>query len=244
MGILVASALALVGAFIAGARFSKTSAPVVGTFTILERDLDYLVAAPHGSFDTHTDEIARGICAATGWSCLVARGFETGGPRINVNRPTEGTRLRETVFSERAQHIYTAYMERVETLMAQPRLYVEIHGNNHPDCQHAIEIATVGVSRARAGRLRKALRHSLRQNGLALTPRIDVYDEVRYAATHNREFGALSRISPALHIELPLMAREEQRPALINALAAALPRMAEAPEEPTELAWLSPPTAH
>lgn len=229
--ILVAAfAASLTGAFAAGAlAFGQPDEPLVGTFTVVDRSDRYLLAAPHGESDSFTGQMARAICQSTRWTCLIASGFEADGRRINVNRPTEGVRLAETTFSSRAAEVYDAYMGKVRALTPRLQLYVELHGNNHPGSRDNIEIATAGVSEPWAQAIRAILSEALVQNGVGhLTPRIDVLDDIRYAASHNREYGALSMIEPALHVELPENARETHRDAVIAALTEALPRIAEA----------------
>lgn len=232
----VAFMVAVMAAFLAGATWTSEVEPVLGTFTVLDQDSTYVVAAPHADFDTHTGEIARKVCEQTGWSCVMASGFETEGPRINVNRPTEGVRLGDTAFSERAARVFDAYMGKVHTLAPRLELYVEIHGNNHPDVSD-IEIASTGVSEAWAQHVRRSLNRSLSRHGLESTrARIDVLDDIRYAASHNREFGALSTIQPALHIELPHALRTTHRRAVIQALAESLPQIAEHAAAPPQFA--------
>jgi len=216
-------------AFAAQAMLRSEDERLGGTFTVVERTDEYLVAAPHGEFDAYTGQMARAICERTRWSCQIARGFETDAGRINVNRPTEGVRLAETTFSDRAARVYDAYMTRVQNLAPHLKLYVELHGNDHPDSRDAIEIATAGISESWAHTIRDVLHASLAKHGVGhLTPRIDVLESIRYSASHNREFGALSLIQPALHIELPGNARKAHRADVIAALAEALAKVAKA----------------
>lgn len=209
----------------------------MGSFIAIEQTDGYLIAAPHGDFDAHTGEMADALCGRIGWSCLIARGFHQDGRRINVNRPTEGVRRSDTEFTPRAARVYGEYLERVRALAPQMRLYVELHGNNHPGSRDAIEIATVGISEPWAHMIEQRLTRALRDEGLTrLTPHIDVLEDIRYGASHNREFGVLSLIDPALHIELPEGARNRHRQAVIDALAKALPDIARAGDRAPEFA--------
>ena len=97
------------------------------------------------------------------------------------------------------------------------RFLAEIHGNNHHDAAGRIEIATVGVDRDEASRLRTLLElirdAHLRANREA--PRLEVLvepaDTLRYAASGAKKNGILRLPERALHIELPRAARGEWR---------------------------------
>lgn len=209
----------------------------LGSFSAVGRTDAFLIAAPHGQSDAFTGDMAEALCARTGWSCLVARGFSDDGRRINVNRPTEGVRRADTTFTPRAARVYEAYLSRVQALAPRLQLYVELHGNNHPGSRNAIEIATVGISEPWAHMIEQRLTRALREADLSdLTPRIDVLEDIRYGASHNREFGVLSLIEPALHIELPEGARTEHRDAVVAALAEALPDIAKTGADAPEFA--------
>ena len=124
-----------------------------------------VVAAPHGSSDLKTSEIAVDVARRTGFGLVVASGFElerdtreAPGRRYQVNRPFEGRPSRppsEDVATEPARRVYDAYERRVrETAQGPLRFYAEIHGNNRLESAGRIEIATVGVDREYARRLR------------------------------------------------------------------------------------------
>src|SRR5437773_7746941 len=112
-----------------------------------------VVAAPHGSSDVQTGEIAAEVARRTGFGLVVATGFslepdtrERPGRRYQVNRPLEGTPGRppsEEVASARAREVYQAYEHRVRDVAQGPLIfYAEIHGNSHRDAVNQIEIAT------------------------------------------------------------------------------------------------------
>lgn len=217
------------------ARPSKSA--IVGSFTVITRGRGFVIAAPHGDFDLHTGSMARSICQRLQWSCLVARGFATEGPRLNINRPTEGVRVKQAVFSPRAAKVYDAYLQEMQLLAPQVRLYVELHGNDHRASRNRIEVATAGISTSWARRIRHQMDLSFAKAGLErYSTHIDVLEPIRYAASHNREFGALSEIRPALHIELPWQARNEFRGEVENALSDALSEVAAGLEEPAQFA--------
>lgn len=202
--------------------------PVIGSFTIFNRESPYLVAAPHGEFDVQTGEIVWRYCQVVRWDCLIAEGFRADHAPINVNRPTEGTRLAETKFTERASLVYARYVKRIARISPELRFYVEIHGNEYAGSENFIEVATVGISTAQAERIAARGKKLLEAEGLPLEMRIDVLDKIRFRATHNRKFGVLSFIRPAVHLEFPLHPRTKQQEQLVRFLVKFLPDVAEA----------------
>jgi len=186
----------------------------------------FVVAAPHGSSDARTAEIADQVARRTGFGLVVASGFELErdtlerpGRRYQVNRPFEGTPSRppsEDTGTEAARRVYAAYEQRVREIAQGPlRFYAEIHGNNRLESAGRIEIATVGVDREYAQRLR-ALAELVRDahlRGQTRVPRLDVViepaDPVFYAASGAKRDGILKLPERALHIELPKSARVE-----------------------------------
>lgn len=187
-----------------------------------------VVAAPHGSSDVRTAEIAAEVARRTGFGLVVASGFELEpetrerpGRRYQVNRPFEGTPSRspsEDTPSDGARRVYDAYERRVrETAQGRLRFYTEIHGNDRPESAGRIEIATVGVDKEYAQRLR-ALAELVRDahlRGQPRVPRLEVRvepaDPVFYAASGAKRDGILKLPERALHIELPKAARTEHR---------------------------------
>jgi len=195
-----------------------------------------VIAAPHGHSDARTGEIAVELGRRTGFGVVVATGFnlerdtsDRAGRRYQVNRPFEGTPGRppsEDVASEGARQVYRAYEQRVREVAQGPLVfYAEIHGNNHRDAVNQIEIATVGVDRDEAARLRTLLElirdAYLRANREA--PRLQILVEpanpVRYAASGAKRDGILRLPQRALHIELPKAARTDWRETYIAILA-------------------------
>ncbi len=193
-------------------------------------------AAPHGSSDARTGEIATELGRRTGFGVVVATGFgiepDTGdgpGRRYQVNRPLEGTPGRpaaEDFASEAAREVYRAYEQRVRDVAQGPLVfYAEIHGNNHRETAGQIEIATVGVDRDEALRLRtlfELIRDAhLRADRAA--PRLEILVEpanpVRYGASGAKRDGILRLPRRALHIELPKAARTDWRETYVAILA-------------------------
>lgn len=188
----------------------------------------FVVAAPHGSSDVRTGEIAAEVARRTGFGLVVASGFqlepdtrERPGRRYQVNRPFEGTPSRppsEDTRSDAARRVYDMYERRVREIAQGPlRFYTEIHGNNRLESSGRIEIATVGVDREYAQRLR-ALAELVRDahlRGQTRMPRLEVVvepaDPVFYAASGAKRDGILKLPERALHIELPKAARVEHR---------------------------------
>lgn len=185
-----------------------------------------VVAAPHGSSDPRTGEVAAELARLTGFGLVVATGFVVasdaqGVPvrRYQVNRPLEGAPgqpgAREVVTAD-SRRVYEAWTTEVQRAAQGPlHLYVEIHGNNHREAADRIEIATVGVERDQATRLRTLLElirdaHVRRAGGgPRLEVRIEPADPVRYAATAAKRVGILRLPKHALHLELPRAARTE-----------------------------------
>src|SRR2546425_11554103 len=100
-----------------------------------------VIAAPHGSSDARTGEIAAELGRRTGFGVVVATGFglepdtrERPGRRYQVNRPFEGAPSRppsEDTASAGARLVYETFERRVrETAQGPLRFYAEIHGNN------------------------------------------------------------------------------------------------------------------
>jgi hypothetical protein len=195
-----------------------------------------VIAAPHGTSDPRTGEIAAELAGRTGFALVVATGFtlETGADgrplrRYHVNRPSEGRPgfgLAHDVASAAAGQVYEAYERRVREAAGGPlRFYVEIHGNGREENATRIEIATTGVDRDHALQL-KALLELTRDAHLRTTaeaPRLEVLiepaDTVFYGAGGAKRDGILRVPERALHIELPRSARREFRAVYTTILA-------------------------
>ena len=196
----------------------------------------FVVAAPHATSDVNTGDIADEIARRTGFGLVVASGFsmekddqQRASRRYQVNRPLEGVPGRpasEHEPTERARQVYEAYEQRVLEVSQGPlRFYAEIHGNNRAQCAGQIEIATVGVDRDLALRLR-ALAELIRDAHLrahgeiqTLQVLIEPVDAVTYGASGAKRDGILRLPERALHIELPRCARRDWREAYTAILA-------------------------
>jgi hypothetical protein len=187
-----------------------------------------VVAAPHGTSDQGTGEMAAEVARRTGFGLVVATGFnvetdtrEQPGRRYQVNRPVEGVPSRppnEDVASAGARSVYEAYERGVQDVSQGPlRFYVEIHGNNRREAADRIEIATVGVDAEQAVKLRTLLElvrdaHlTARPTAMRLLVKVEPADPVFYAASGAKRSGILRLPQRALHIELPRAARHEGR---------------------------------
>ncbi|MGE5220085.1 MAG: hypothetical protein ACM3SP_24030 [Chloroflexota bacterium] len=182
-----------------------------------------VVAAPHGTFDTHTAGMVRRICSRTGLAGVVATGFtptESGDSwRINVNRPTElrvDASERE-IRTERAATTYNAFRNSVlEAAGGKLNLYFDIHQNGG----QRIEVATVGLSREEAKFVKRTYRE-LRNQLLTDHPHITVVDlaiepldDLEVGAWAAKTNGILRLARKSLHFELPadnIMATASQR---------------------------------
>jgi hypothetical protein len=207
----------------------------------------FVVAAPHGSSDARTAEIAADIARRTGFGLVVASGFDLEpdtrdrpGRRYQVNRPFEGVPSRppaEDTPSDGARRVYEVYERRVrETAQGPLRFYAEIHGNNRGDSARRIEIATVGIDAELARRLRvlAELVRDAHLRGHAAAPRLDVLiepaDPIFYAASGAKRDGILKVPERALHIELPRTARIEHRELYTEILADFVAQAATLPQ--------------
>jgi hypothetical protein len=192
----------------------------------------FVIAAPHGTSDIATDLMGRALAKLTGFGLVVATGYanlEGEGRRLNVNRPTEsapGAAARLEVETAAARDVYQAYRRHVtEAAQGTVRFYVEVHGNNRQESAGRVEIATVGISRDDAWRL-KTLLEMIRDSRLPLegdVPRLDVWvesqDPVIYTASAAKQSGILAQTPLALHIELPRVARTTHREIYTTVLA-------------------------
>ena len=188
----------------------------------------YVVAAPHATSDVATGDIAAALAQRTGYGLVIATGFalepdtrERPGRRYQVNRPREGVPGRpaaEEMSSDGARRVYDAYERRVREMAQSPLLfYAEIHGNNHREAATQIQVATVGVDRETAFRLRTLLElvRDAHLRGHPDAPRLQILiepvDAVRYSASGAKRDGILRLPRRALHVELPQAARTEWR---------------------------------
>jgi hypothetical protein len=177
-----------------------------------------VVAAPHGGFDPHTLEVARALAQALKSGVVTARGYRTEGHPLNVNRPTEGIPpLRETE-TARAHTVYTAWKTGVQRAAGPGgvKLYVEIHGNGRAETAGRIEVATVGITTGIAQRLKRTFHTVRRRLGKgagklnALDLWIEPVDRLVWRAGNTKRRGILANVPRALHVELPLAARDSR----------------------------------
>jgi hypothetical protein len=179
-----------------------------------------VVAAPHGTSDLATGEMAAEIARRTGFGLVVATGFspepdtrDRPGRRYQVNRPFEGIPGRpsaEVVETDDARRVYEAWELRVREAAQGPlRFYTEVHGNNRQESAGRIEIATVGVDRGDAVQLRTSLGliRDAHLRGAHDILRLDVLvepaDTLWYTASGAKRDGILRLADRALHVELP-----------------------------------------
>lgn len=174
----------------------------------------FVVAAPHGSRDVDTGEIAVEIARRTGFGLVVASGFSLrSDPRA-----------------------YETYERQVlEAAQGPLRFYAEIDDSNRNECAGQIEIATAGVDREFALRLRtlaELVRDAyLRSNREVqrLDVLIDPVDTIAYRTSGAKRDGILRLSERALHIELPQCARRNWREAYTAILADFLAQAATLP---------------
>jgi hypothetical protein len=186
-----------------------------------------VIAAPHATGDVDAGDMAAEIARRTGFGLVVASRFsrqddgrEGAGRRDQVSRPREGGPGRpesEPEPGETARQVHALYEQRVlEAAQGPLRFYAEIHTDRQV-CAGQIEIATVGVDRELALRLRalaELIRDAhLRANGEVqrLDVLIEPADPVTYRASSAERDGILRLPERGLHIELPRCARRDWR---------------------------------
>jgi hypothetical protein len=183
-----------------------------GHIAIRPGRVGHVVAAPDGTGDVETGDIgdiAVEIARRTGFGLVVASGFTV----PDSGRPA-------------ARQVSELYEQRVLQASQGPlRFYAEIHGATGTPCAGQIEIATVGVDRELAQRLR-ALAELIRDAHLRtygeigrLPVLIEPVDPVIDRAAGVRRDGILRLPERALQIELPRCARRDWREAYTAILA-------------------------
>ena len=197
-----------------------------------------VLGAPHGTFDQYTAEIVKEISFQTGLPAVIARGFtptEGSGWRINVNRPTERRYPSGEIEidTERARKVYQSFQQLVFSAAAQHLdLYVDVHQNGR---QQNIEVATVGISREQALRIKNRY-HEIRDRVLRGRPDIETVDlaiepidSVEIGAWAAKASGILGVAKKSLHFELPahrVLQSSKSREAYTQILATLLDRTA------------------
>ncbi len=171
-----------------------------------------VIGAPHGSFDWYTRELVEELSYRTGLASVVTRGFtptECEGWRINVNRPTERRYPNDTLerTTERAKEVYQQFTESVLAASGGPlEQYIDIHQNTS---EPAIEVATLGISRDHAARIKRTYTEIRNRVLLDLpqVPTVDLHiepvDPVAIGAWAAKDQGILRLAKSSFHFELP-----------------------------------------
>jgi hypothetical protein len=216
-----ALAFAAVLLWMAGcATISREQALELGSFEVVRGEAGrhgVLIGAPHGTGDTNTGAIARRLARELGLPAVIAWGFtrkESGDLRINVNRPTEGAGLspRDEKWTARAAHAWEEYRRLMLEAAGggPPALYIELHCNDHPRTQGMIEVATTGITREQAIRIKGlyygARDASIRGGVQRVDLRIEQVDEIYMGGGAAKGFGSLALARRSIMIELPLKA--------------------------------------
>lgn len=193
-----------------------------------------VIGSPHGSYDEFTAEVVKRLSYRTGFAAVIAKGFtptETGGARINVNRPTEKIPYSEEreVHSRRASETYRTFKDLVfEASSGGLDLYIDVHQYN---TDSKIQVATVGISEREAKIIKKIYRgirdQTLKkQSGIpAVELFIEPVDEVEIGAWAAKAEGILGLAKKSLHFELPsqkILMTDDVREAYTRILAALL----------------------
>lgn len=206
-------AIVLALAMVAGcATVSREQALAFGSFEVVRGPAGVLIGAPHGTGDTNTGAIAKGLARELKVPAVIAWGFtrkETGDRRINVNRPTEGAGLspRDEPRTERGAHVWDEYRRlMLEAGGGAVPLYIELHCNDHPGTKGMIEIATTGVSAEKAARLKRIYVRA-RDAHAGSAPRVELgiepIDTIYMGGGGAKAGGSLALARRAIMIELP-----------------------------------------
>jgi len=178
------------------------------------------ITAPHGTNDVKTDILVKRISELGNFPSVIATGFvEKDGlirNRINVNRPSEKFNSGTTkmhFFSKRSELVYKEFLKRVLSVHTNftKSLYVEIHGQSK--FPQEIEIATKGISSYDAYiffQLWEKNKNITKKSKMIFNNielRIEPLHSIYYRATDNKDFGVISKVKRALHIELPKILR-------------------------------------
>ncbi|MBI2987426.1 MAG: hypothetical protein HYY45_11725 [Deltaproteobacteria bacterium] len=209
----------------------------LGRFELVEsrkRFSGVVIGSPHGSYDEFTAEVVKRLSYRTGFAAVIAKGFtptETGGTRINVNRPTEKLPYSEgrEIHSRRATETYHAFKDLVFAASSGDlELYIDIHQYN---TDSKIQVATVGISQ-REAKIIKKIYGEIRDQTLKRQSHIPVVellieplDEVEIGAWAAKIEGILGQAKKSLHFELPgekALTTSETREAYTRILAALL----------------------
>ncbi|MCA8922352.1 MAG: hypothetical protein KDD82_11120 [Planctomycetes bacterium] len=198
----------------------------------------YVIAAPHGGYDLHTEAIAPEVAKGLGWGLVIAEGYRDKGARrwFDVNRPTE-REWQEGGFAEgqptlAGRKTFARYREALLAAgRASPlRLLVEIHGHARKEqvagkqvVVQAIELANTGFPRrelrALAARYQSLVAELPEEQRVPLV--VEGLDEtytyrgrelkLYYRASGAKEAGSLAPqvTRRALHFELPPRARSK-----------------------------------
>lgn len=156
-------------------------------------------------YDPGTERIVDKMGPVLGANRVVAKGYESGSTRANVNRPTElvgGSLERRTT---RARNIYDRFRTCTLAMASHVKNYVEVHGYSNAT---SIQVATVGVSPEEASAAKTAWGNRL---GVALV--IEPVDTIEWNAKENKAIGmlALKFFDRGIHIELPVALRQDAR---------------------------------
>lgn len=185
-----------------------------GRFEVLPGATGVLVAAPHGGYDLHSDDVARQVALATGAGYVLASGFRTFAHPWNVNRPTAGAGRApdDEDHSPDARVVYEAFAGHVTR--HAPRLYVEIHGNSRPASAGRIEVATLNIPDEAAQAFQADFRRRVAKLD-ASYPRYDLWiephDPIHYRAASAKRQGVLRLVPRMVHMELPKGMRFDAR---------------------------------
>lgn len=201
-----------------------------GRFLTFERGTGILLSAPHGTADQNTGELAVEIAESLSWNCVVAEGFRTVATPVNVNRPTEKYLVPpdQEVHTEEARQVFEGFIAALQKASPRsPELYIEIHGNQVKETARFVEVASNGLSQEANEKVKQILTAGLTTPLGGFSIKMEGIDSLLFSAQSTKNWGTLSRYSPAIHIELPRKMRIELYNETLSFLKEALPQIAE-----------------
>jgi hypothetical protein len=101
----------------------------------------------------------------------------------------------------RAEQVYRDWLGGVKNAAGgAPRLYVEIHDNDYPPTQDALEVATVGVTADQA----RLLRHKWEALDTSVAMRVAPVDRLEWNGVVAKRIGIFAKTPLSLQVELPI----------------------------------------
>lgn len=179
-----------------------------------------LIGAPHGGYDTFTEDMARSLCQSRASECIVTFAEQPGGERLNVNRPTEGASqmCTDETRTANALQVYSMYNAQVGKRVSENglRLFIELHGNSRPISQGYTGRLEVGVFNLTSDEVRRVkeilmdLRSQVSGYG-GVEINVQGVDEINQAGDCTEKIGSMKQVHKGLHLELSYELRDSSK---------------------------------